>query len=522
MDQLNKAQKDGVVVGLKAVAGVVPRLDIDKLLIEAPDTFNLFCLALADLMSADDNGNIMGYYQIAGIHGLPKVLWDNIDAPNKEPGSLAGSGYCAHSSLQFPPWHRPYLSMIEQTIFKKMVDLAETFPEADKQTYRDAAKKFRLPYWDYYRPRGKTVTFPGVVNNGTTSFKYDFSVPQIFTVDKIMLKTPAKNQLTLSDNPLQLFDFPQAGGISLSDWRIIGSDSASFSRLQTQRYPAASDAVKSMNAAINKNREGGTNQIMNMISDPAYNQYGAFATDSASSGPSGSLEGIHGNYHVLIGGPAGHMSRVPVAAFDPMFWLHHCQIDRWFAVWQAAHPNAWFTSDQTNQLPFRTSKSPEQFWTARGSRTTDAFGYTYPDLAGGAGQVKSTFRNHYSWSVRTAAQPKFGEPPADMAPLDISKAQVFQFTTGSTVASAFHTLLAAPIKQVPELVESAKAIVSKETAAKPSKESEHKNPAHEKGDAKDKAFRIAGSNDQIPITALSAVKESEVSREWFVDNIVER
>jgi hypothetical protein len=43
---------------------------------------------------------------------------------------------------------------------------------------------------------------------------------------------------------------------------------------------------------------------------------------------SGSLEAIHGIYHVLFGGwgvfeNAGHMSEVPCAAFDPIFWGHH-------------------------------------------------------------------------------------------------------------------------------------------------------------------------------------------------------
>jgi Common central domain of tyrosinase len=37
----------------------------------------------------------------------------------------------------------------------------------------------------------------------------------------------------------------------------------------------------------------------------------------------GSIEGIHGNYHTLIGGTNGHMSHPSIAAFDPVFWLHH-------------------------------------------------------------------------------------------------------------------------------------------------------------------------------------------------------
>lgn len=43
----------------------------------------------------------------------------------------------------------------------------------------------------------------------------------------------------------------------------------------------------------------------------------------------GSVESLHDKLHLWCGGgyfgePAyGHMSWVPVAAFDPIFWLHH-------------------------------------------------------------------------------------------------------------------------------------------------------------------------------------------------------
>jgi tyrosinase len=37
----------------------------------------------------------------------------------------------------------------------------------------------------------------------------------------------------------------------------------------------------------------------------------------------GSFEDIHNTIHRLVGGNAGHMSNVAIAAFDPIFWLHH-------------------------------------------------------------------------------------------------------------------------------------------------------------------------------------------------------
>jgi hypothetical protein len=38
------------------------------------------------------------------------------------------------------------------------------------------------------------------------------------------------------------------------------------------------------------------------------------------------LEFIHNNIHYWVGGDGGHMSQIPVATFDPVFWFHHWQV----------------------------------------------------------------------------------------------------------------------------------------------------------------------------------------------------
>ena len=48
----------------------------------------------------------------------------------------------------------------------------------------------------------------------------------------------------------------------------------------------------------------------------------------------GSLEGIHNMVHVWVG---GGMSFIPTAPADPIFWMHHCNIDRLWATWQTGH-----------------------------------------------------------------------------------------------------------------------------------------------------------------------------------------
>ena len=49
------------------------------------------------------------------------------------------------------------------------------------------------------------------------------------------------------------------------------------------------------------------------------------------------LQGIHNSVHVWVG---GSMGSVPTASADPIFWMHHCNIDRLWHVWQTMPGNA--------------------------------------------------------------------------------------------------------------------------------------------------------------------------------------
>jgi hypothetical protein len=60
----------------------------------------------------------------------------------------------------------------------------------------------------------------------------------------------------------------------------------------------------------------------------------------------GLLEGgIHDEIHFAVGGVigavAGAMSNVPTAAFDPIFWVHHSNIDRLWAEWTCRTGKTW-------------------------------------------------------------------------------------------------------------------------------------------------------------------------------------
>lgn len=84
--------RDGLVVGLRAVAGLAERLDIDVLMDRYPLTFNLFLLALAKLK---DDPTKMGYFQIAGMYsdmhdGPAMLIARYILRHSREPQSALG------------------------------------------------------------------------------------------------------------------------------------------------------------------------------------------------------------------------------------------------------------------------------------------------------------------------------------------------------------------------------------------------------------------------------------------------
>ena len=59
------------------------------------------------------------------------------------------------------------------------------------------------------------------------------------------------------------------------------------------------------------------------------------------------LEDYNGNVHVWVG---GHMGDIPFAAYDPIFWAHHCMIDRLWRMWQLRHPQASFPRNVARQV----------------------------------------------------------------------------------------------------------------------------------------------------------------------------
>jgi len=95
---------------------------------------------------------------------------------------------------------------------------------------------------------------------------------------------------------------------------------------------------------------------------------GQFLPSTSSSMISQRYERLMARQHMVN---QGEMGLVELSSYDPIFFLHHCNVDRWYAEWQNLHPNREVTwnelhssalisrSNGTQQLPPGSRVKPE-------------------------------------------------------------------------------------------------------------------------------------------------------------------
>ncbi|KAI9785538.1 MAG: hypothetical protein M1839_009279 [Geoglossum umbratile] len=394
--------------------------------------WNLYLLGLSHFEGLSEE-LVTSFYQIAGIHGRPYRMWDGVPGiTNPEWG-----GYCTHTSILFLTWHRPYLALVEQTLYEIVNTLAKQFPVPLRDQYVKAAKTFRIPYWDWARKPD-----PGVLPPST----YISDTVTVIDVDGNSKDIP---------NPLYSFTFhplnPQPGDFPPEDspFNIWPA---------TLRYPTDSTATsKSQNNLANDTLVSNNSNIRDALFHlfNTYHQFAPFSNDKWSPGQPrqyDSLESIHNSIHVYTGGtgngmdnPGGHMSYSDYAGFDPIFWLHHANVDRLFAIWQGINPKSYVTPEPTESGTFTTTAgstetpnsllkpfyvssdgaNDNEFWTSTGAISTETFGYVYPETAGAA---NFSTEDNYRDFLRQQIIEQYGEnTPADriqgLVAADVAAAQ---------------------------------------------------------------------------------------------------
>lgn len=275
----------------------------------------------------------------AAIHGIAPNTWKGItqypsvkshyDHLPADAGNYKDQ--CQHATWYFIPWHRGYLIAIERLLRKAIKSMKGPYD------------KWALPYWNYFGGEKEKV------------------MPPAFTARKFYDKEAKAEK----DNPLYVERRWYKGG------KIV--------------MPIG-DGKWDMNAKCQESKifEG---SVLN-------GKYGGVKTGfhhKFDYDNRGTLEDNPHNFgHYYVGGRTGLMGVPDTAALDPIFYLHHCQIDRMWAEWNEneEHSNpkdpVWINGpDQKFRMPL--SKTKDYIFTPGSVGNYHKLDYTFEEL----GKVES-------------------------------------------------------------------------------------------------------------------------------------
>jgi tyrosinase len=317
------------------------RQDVWKLGQGWSDTLVWYAKAVA-VMQARPITDPTSWTYLAAMHGFDQSLWTTfgyITGSTALPPQAAQDRdwkQCQHQSWYFLPWHRGYLGAFEAIVRAAVVSVG-------------GPADWALPYWNYT----------------------DWTNPNAGNLP------PAFSAATLPDgtaNPL----------------------------LVTRRYGEDGQGTINMTAQdidINALTEDQFDDDDGSDGSPGFG--GVQTTFSHDGDTQGMLESQpHNNVHVLVGGTVrggnqnravdlGLMTNPDTAALDPIFWVHHSNIDRLWEVWRgmSGHENPttsnWLTgpADRTFSMP-GPDGTPHSY-TANDMLNTQApnLNYVYQDIS---------------------------------------------------------------------------------------------------------------------------------------------
>ncbi|KAK1989068.1 hypothetical protein LZ30DRAFT_808174 [Colletotrichum cereale] len=347
----------GVRSGIGMRTGEVPiRRNINSIYDERGPQWDLYIGALTAMQDANET-DPTSYFQVAGIHGQPYMAWSG-----GGPQTGADTGYCPHNQALFGTWHRGYLSLYEQVLVQQAKRIAISYPEPHKQRYMEAAERLRIAYWDWAA---------------------DHHVPPMTAMPTVVINKPAAGviQPTVVRNPLYRFEYPRSA-LDGQFGAFGGAKHTNRCVKDGESYPATANEMLAKYA----------------LKERVYNVFvraSSFDEMVSAQNQGANFEGPHGEVHVAAA-CGQDLAFLSISAFEPLFWLHHANVDRLVAFWQALHfENATmhfsYASDAMFATPAGTTVTPQYpIWPFVGSGgeplTSESvthvrgWGYTYAPM----------------------------------------------------------------------------------------------------------------------------------------------
>jgi len=336
-----------------------------------PVKLNAFLRAfkrIQELPPDDDNS----FWVIAGYHGEP-FEGDNWKKDGKKVDGkkidMFWGGYCQHGNVLFPFWHRAYIIRLELALRSVM----------------EAGDDVTVPYWDYSSKESMEQGIPEILTQshvvidgetvpnplhsyeypqdlscenadayyqkpkGTKTCRYPFSGIQSPPPAKMVAET----HNSLVNSVLKILNHSPADALNhnLEYWMTNPNDPREspnsvyvqlWKCLRSPNYTVFSNhnsANVDLKSCQYKDWQGNSNVGYCSLETPHNDIHLAMGgfTDPDWNERWQSITAKKPQTKYLITGANGDMGENETAAFDPIFFLHHCNIDRMFWIWQKRH-----------------------------------------------------------------------------------------------------------------------------------------------------------------------------------------
>jgi tyrosinase len=279
------------------------------------------------------------FFVLGGYHGEPfrGAGWGN---------SSYWGGYCNHGNVLFPTWHRIYLLKLEEAL--------RSIPGCGDVT---------LPFWDETSADSITDGIPSALTQ--KDFVLDGqTIPNplrsfVFTKGIVDHLSPFPDADYGKPKGYETVRYPLSGLVGPADIAATEAHNATFPDFDANVKLLNDNIVAWLNTdiVINGQRVGGRvkDRYAACLNAPNYTVFSNTTSASQWFDDTNArvvpLESPHNSIHLAVGGfdlanvfdaspiegANGDMGENDTAGLDPIFFFHHCFVDRVFWLWQKKH-----------------------------------------------------------------------------------------------------------------------------------------------------------------------------------------
>jgi tyrosinase len=288
--------------------------------------------------------DVNSYFVLAGYHGEPFTERPDVDALSPLDSYIYWGGYCNHGNVLFPTWHRMYLWRLERAL-------------------QSIVPGVMMAFWDETADESLRKGIPSILTQGTVVLDGEtirnplrsYVLPELLRDDYWQDSIKSERNIYFKPPGYETVRYPLSGLVSNTTDREA-------TRAHNDKYPDSTRNTDLLNENVRTwlqegeaPRKGSVAALYRKCLDaPNYTVFSNTTSSAAWNEATGTfvvpLELPHNDIHISIGGFAGpilasaplggpakangDMGENNTASFDPIFFFHHCFVDRMFWLWQ--------------------------------------------------------------------------------------------------------------------------------------------------------------------------------------------